>query len=87
MKVNARGDHIDATGRIIKPVTEVVNDKYAKTVGNKSAQARSSGMVGPDSIKTSVDKQPLTQSEQELEDSLADDMFVENIKAAEKAKK
>lgn len=38
MKVNARGDTIDSTGRIIKPATTKVNETYAKTVGNRSAQ-------------------------------------------------
>jgi hypothetical protein len=38
MKVNARGDTIDAHGKIIEPVTSKVNSQYAKTVGNRSAQ-------------------------------------------------
>lgn len=38
MKVNARGDTIDSMGRIIKPATAKVNENYAKTVGNRSAQ-------------------------------------------------
>ena len=37
MGVNARGDTIDAYGRIIKPVTAKVNEAYGKTVGNRSA--------------------------------------------------
>ena len=37
MKVNARGDTIDAFGKIIEPVTNKVNSGYAKTVGNKMA--------------------------------------------------
>ena len=38
MNVNARGDTIDSHGRVIKPVTEKVTEKYAKTVSNMSAQ-------------------------------------------------
>lgn len=38
MRVNARGDTIDSTGKIIEPVTSKVNNGYAKTVGNRSAQ-------------------------------------------------
>lgn len=38
MKVNARGDSIDAFGNIIKPVTEKVTEAYSKTVGNRAAQ-------------------------------------------------
>ena len=37
MSVNARGDTIDAQGRVVTPVTEKVNQNYAKTVGNRSA--------------------------------------------------
>jgi hypothetical protein len=38
MKVNARGDTIDAYGKIIEPVTNKVTNQYSKTVGNRSAQ-------------------------------------------------
>lgn len=38
MKVNARGDTIDSTGKIIEPVTSKVANRNAKTVGNRSAQ-------------------------------------------------
>jgi hypothetical protein len=38
MKVNARGDTIDASGNIIKPATNKVNEAYGKTVGNRAAQ-------------------------------------------------
>lgn len=37
MKVNARGDTIDAQGKIVKPVTEKVTDQYSKTVGNRGS--------------------------------------------------
>lgn len=36
MKVNARGDSIDGFGKVIKPVTEKVTDRYNKTVVEKS---------------------------------------------------
>jgi hypothetical protein len=39
MSVNARGDTIDAHGRIVEPVTSKVNEAYGKTVGNRSAHA------------------------------------------------
>lgn len=39
-KLNARGDTIDANGRVVKPVTAKVNEMYANTVGNRSAHAR-----------------------------------------------
>jgi hypothetical protein len=40
MKVNARGDTIDSTGKIITPVTQKVGEAYQKTVGNRSAQTK-----------------------------------------------
>lgn len=93
MSVNARGDTIDAMGRIIKPVTTKVNEMYAKTVGNKSAQVRSRQVQSP--IKADLDtssinpvtpiaaihKEELTEMEQELEDNLDEDIEIEKIKA------
>lgn len=84
MGVNARGDKIDANGRVITPVTEVVNAKYAQSVGSKSAQPRT-GAVGPDAIKSTIDHSQLTEAERELESSLEDDIGIEKIKAAEVA--
>jgi len=55
MKVNARGDTVDSHGRIIKSVTEKVNEMYGKTVGNKSAYACSvSNRSNPQSINCSI---------------------------------
>ncbi len=39
MKVNARGDTIDGHNRVVVPATQKVNQSYAQTVGNKSANA------------------------------------------------
>lgn len=80
MGVNARGDTIDATGKIIKPVTDKVNEAYGKTVGNKSAQVKRT--VTP---KPHVEEE-LTIAEIELEESVEDDIEVEQIKAAETKK-
>jgi len=77
MRVNARGDTIDANGRIIKPVTDKVNEAYGKTVGNKSAQVKRT--VTP---KPKI-KEELTIAEIELEESFEDDIEVEQIKAEE----
>lgn len=79
MRVNARGDTIDSNNRIIKPVTEKVNDRYSKTVGNKSAQA-----AKPQKPTIQED---LTPHERELEDSFEDDLEIEQIKAKETGKK
>ena len=81
MRVNARGDTIDANGRIIRSVTEKVNEAYGKTVGNKSAQVKR-----PVTPKPKVELE-LTQAERELEESFEDDIEVEKIKAQETKKK
>ena len=68
MNVNARGDTIDAYGKVIQPITEKVNNSYAKTVGNRSAQVtkRPQGKIQPDVPK--VELSELTKEERELEE-------------------
>jgi hypothetical protein len=85
MNVNARGDTIDAQGRVIKPITEKVNAAYAKTVGNRSSHVirKSQESLQPDILKVA----DLTKEELELEESFADDLEVEQIKAMETKKK
>ena len=78
MRVNARGDTIDANGRIIKPVTDKVNEAYSKTVGNKSAQVTKRPVTPKPQVK-----EELTPTEIELEESFEDDIEVEKIKAEE----
>jgi hypothetical protein len=72
MKVNARGDEIDSTGKVITPITEKVAKIYSKTVGNKSAQVR------PPS--SPAKQREMTKEEIELEQQLEADFEVENIK-------
>jgi hypothetical protein len=82
MKVNARGDTIDGEGKIVIPVTEKVADKYSRTVGQRSAQARSKPQ--PDPVHTkAVD---LTEEEKELLGDDEHDIEVEAIKAKETKK-
>jgi hypothetical protein len=90
MSVNARGDTIDAFGNVVKPVTQKVNEKYSKTVGNRSAQPRkpaqqpvSQSVPAP---APKVDFSELNEIERELEESIDDDIEVEKIKAAETKK-
>jgi len=84
MRVNARGDTIDANGRIIRPVTDKVNEAYGKTVGNKSAQVKRPVTTKP---KATVPEEiELTEVERELEESFEDDIEVEKIKAKESKK-
>ena len=78
MRVNARGDTIDANGRIIKPVTDKVNEAYSKTVGNRSAQVTKRPVTPKPQVK-----EELSIAEIELEESFEDDIEVEKIKAEE----
>jgi hypothetical protein len=86
--LNARGDTIDPYGKIIKPVTEKVSDRYAKTVGNRSAQVtkRPAQKIQPDKPKVEqpkFDLAELTPEERELEESFEDDLEIEKIKQQE----
>ena len=83
MKVNARGDTIDAQGRIIRTATAKVNDSYNQTVGNRSAQPVRNKPKSSVSSKPTIDLSQLNEIERELEESLEDDLEVEQIKAQE----
>lgn len=93
MKVNARGDTIDSQGKIITPVTSKVNDRYAKTVGNRSSHVVKKGnphgtpitpSTAPTQQKPVIEEvEELTEHEKELEESFDDDLEVEQIKAQE----
>jgi hypothetical protein len=86
MKVNARGDDIDSHGRIIKSVTEKVNDIYGKTVGNKSAHVHRPQPKRPQPTPVEQPKEDLTVWEREIDTSIEDDLEIEKIKAKEKEK-
>jgi hypothetical protein len=87
MKVNARGDTIDANGKIILPVTQKVGERYQKTVGNRSAQPVKQKPPARNVNKApETKKQELTQEELELESSFDDDLEIEQIKAQESKK-
>jgi len=100
MSVNARGDTIDATGKIIKPVTAKVNENYANTVGNRAAQpVKKQPRKGDEVSRTPVvnkrvpikpaeppEEIMLTEAERELEEYLEDDVTVEEIKSKELGK-
>ena len=80
MGVNARGDHIDSMGRIIKPATQRVNDNYSKTVGNKSAQVKSGPVRQREKLEP-VFKEELTEYEKELQDDLEqEEVEIEKMK-------
>lgn len=75
MKVNARGDTIDATGKIVQPVTQKVGAKYQNSVGNRSAQVKKTPKREPVETKT--------KEEAELDSFFEDDVEVEKIKQKE----
>ena len=83
--LNARGDTIDAFGKVVKPVTEKVNNAYSKTVGNRSAQPTiPKPRIQADATpKPVIDLSELTTEELELEESFNDDLEVEKIKQEE----
>jgi hypothetical protein len=87
MKVNARGDSIDAQGHVIKTATAKVNDSYNRTVGNRSAQpVRNKPKVATPS-KPTIDLSQLNEIERELEENLEDELEIEKIKLQELKKK
>ena len=84
--LNARGDTIDAMGRVVKPVTDKVNNAYSKTVGNRSAQVvkKPQQKLQPDAPKPAkIDAAELLPEELELEESFEDDLEIEKIKEEE----
>jgi len=76
MKVNARGDTIDGTGKVVTPMTEKVNNSYSKTVASDTKP------VSKPNQQTII-KEQLTKDEKDIEDSFDDDIEVEKIKKRE----
>ena len=87
MKVNARGDTIDAQGRIIRTATAKVNDSYNKTVGNRSAQPVRNKQKASAPPAPTIDLSELNEIERELEENLEEELEIEKIKAQELKKK
>lgn len=84
MNVNARGDTIDANGRVIVPVTKKVGEGYQKTVTNRAAnivKKRQEALRPVESAPKPEHKVDLTAEELALEESLDDDLEIEQIKA------
>jgi hypothetical protein len=77
MSVNARGDTIDAQGKVVVPSTSKVSSGYQKTVGNKSANVVKQQKVNKPTRE-------LTKEEIELEESFEDDLEIEQIRAQER---
>ena len=69
MNVNARGDTIDSSGRVVTDKNRRISGMYNKTVGNKPAPKRN---VPP--VPAQPKKVEMTAEEQEFEDQ--DEDFV-----------
>ena len=87
MKVNARGDTIDAQGRVIKTATAKVNDSYNRTVGNRSAQPVRNKPKASTPVNPPIDLSQLNEIEREIEENLEDELEIEKIKSQELKKK
>jgi hypothetical protein len=93
MSVNARGDTIDATGKIILPVTKKVGDRYQKTVSNRAANIVKKKQVdsftpieSAPAPETKIDLSQLVEEELEFLDTTEEDETIDRIKAIEAAK-
>ena len=92
MSVNARGDTIDATGKIVLPVTKKVGDRYQKTVSNRAAnivkkkQDSFTPIETAPAPETKIDLTELVEEELEFLDTTAEDEAIDRIKAIEAAK-
>jgi hypothetical protein len=85
-KMNARGDIIDPSGRVVVPVTQKISETYARTVSNPGAQIQSDTLrpVAAQALPEVVED--LSSFEQELDKELANDLEVEQIKIKETRK-
>ncbi len=92
MSVNARGDTIDATGKIVLPVTKKVGDRYQRTVSNRAAnivkkkQDSFTPIETTPAPETKIDLTELVEEELEFLDTTAEDEAIDRIKSIEAAK-
>ena len=83
MNVNARGDTIDSHGKVITPVTRKVGNRYNNSVANpESNRARSTVRAKPES-SPEVDTTPAPVVEEELVESMFDEMTDEDLEFLE----
>ena len=83
MNVNARGDTIDSHGKVVVPVTRKVGNRYNNSVANpESNRARSTVRAKPES-SPEVDTTPAPVVEEELVESMFDEMTVEDLEFLE----
>ena len=92
MSVNARGDTLDASGKIILPVTKKVGDRYQQTVSNRAAnivkkkQDSFTPIESTPAPETKIDLSQLVEEELEFLDTTEEDEAIDRIKAIEAAK-
>jgi len=93
MRVNARGDTIDGTGKIILPVTKKVGEKYQRTVSNRAANLVKKKTNEPKvDVEATAIIEPkeevidFVEEELELLDTTEEDYEIDRIKAIEAAK-
>jgi len=102
-KMNARGDIVDATGKVVIPVNAKVDQHYARTVGNKSAQLQPRSQVSADKSPVNVTPEishiphqidgkaviaeEVSVHEAELIEDSEEDLLVEQIKSEETKEK
>jgi hypothetical protein len=91
--LNARGDTIDSSGKVVTPVTKKVGSAYQKTVSNRSANIVRNKQNPAQSpakadIKKVVEAEEVTAEELEFLDTADEDAEIEAIKTkdAKKAK-
>ena len=83
MNVNARGDTIDSHGKVITPVTRKVGNRYNNSVANpESNRARSTVRPKPEA-SPEVDTTPAPVVEEELVESMFDEMTDEDLEFLE----
>jgi hypothetical protein len=83
MNVNARGDTIDSHGKVVVPVTRKVGNRYNNSVANpESNRARSTVRAKPES-SPEVDTTPAPVVEEELVESMFDEMTDEDLEFLE----
>lgn len=80
MNVNARGDVIDSTNRVVIPASQKVGNRYQKTVANRAAN-----LTRPEvdnlSIPTVLDEEEYTAEELEFVATDEEDAEIAKIKA------
>lgn len=85
MYVNARGDTIDNKGNVVVPVTKKVNEKYQRSVANRASNGVTHSQENdfPIQVDEVEEKAELTKEELEFENTIDEDLEIEQLKQAE----